>query len=196
LSFLSRLIPAAFFAVVCVAFWMDFVTTRRPTSLAWMVSEGLVVVLFVVRRTSADVSRSPADWIAAVFGTIVFLLVRPSDIALAPQAIALTLQMVGLAVQVTGKITLGRSFGAVAANRGVVTGGPYRIVRHPIYLGYLLSHIGFILANFSIWNMGVYAVGYALQIIRILAEERLLITDAGYREYRTKVRYRFIPGVF
>ena len=72
--------------------------------------------------------------------------------------------MVGLAVQVAGKAVLGRSFGAVAANRGVVTAGPYRWVRHPIYLGYLISHAGFILTNFSVRNTLIYAAGYVLQI--------------------------------
>ena len=47
---------------------------------------------------------------------------------------------VGLLFVIAGKITLGRSFGIVPANRGVVA-GPYTLVRHPIYAGYLLSHI-------------------------------------------------------
>lgn len=196
LSFLSRLIPASFFAFVCVLFWIDFRETGRLTSLAWIASEALVVVLFVVRRTTANVSRSPADWFAAVAGTTVFLMARPADVSLAPQAVALSLQMVGLTVQVAGKVVLGRSFGAVAANRGVVTRGPYRLVRHPIYAGYLLTHIGFLLANASVRNLAVYAIGYVLQVIRILAEERLLGSDATYREYRQQVRYRLIPGVF
>ena len=46
-----------------------------------------------------------------------------------------------------GKITLGRSFGVVPANRGVVVGGPYNFVRHPIYTGYLITHVAFLVAN-------------------------------------------------
>ena len=46
---------------------------------------------------------------------------------------------IGLAVVIVGKMTLGRSFGVVPANRGVVVGGPYRLVRHPIYTGYLIT---------------------------------------------------------
>ncbi len=196
LSFLSRLIPATFFAVVCVAFWRDFAETGRLTSLALIVSEGLVVALFVVRRYSDQVSRNPLDWVLAIGGTLAFLLVRPSQIALAPQAVGLALQVVGIAVQVVGKAALGRSFGAVAANRGVVIAGPYRLVRHPIYLGYLISHVGFIITNLSLRNGLIYGVGYALQIGRIVAEERVLRRDPTYEAYCARVKHRLLPGVF
>ena len=196
LSFLSRLIPASFFAVVCVSFWMDYRLTGRLTSLAWIASEGLVVVLYIIRRRSDQVSTNPLDWLVAVGGSLIFLMARPADYALVPQAVALALQMTGLGVQVAGKAVLGRSFGAVAANRGVVTGGPYRLVRHPIYLGYLLTHVGFFLADVSLRNILVYSVGYCFQIARIVAEERMLRRDASYSRYCELVHYRLIPGVF
>lgn len=196
LSFLSRLVPASFFAFMCIVFWMDFKETGRLTSLAWIASEGLVVALFVIRRFSEQVSRSPFDWFLAIGGTLAFLLVRPAEGALVPQAVGLFLQMSGLAVQVVGKAVLGRSFGAVAANRGIVTAGPYRVVRHPIYLGYLISHVGFILTNLSLRNALVYGLGYALQIGRIVAEERVLRRDPAYEAYCTRVRHRLVPGLF
>jgi protein-S-isoprenylcysteine O-methyltransferase Ste14 len=46
-------------------------------------------------------------------------------------------------------MVLGRSFGLLPAQRGLVVVGPYRFVRHPIYFGYLIGHIGFLLVNFS-----------------------------------------------
>jgi len=91
---------------------------------------------------------------------------------------------------------LGRSFGVVPAHRGLKLAGPYRFVRHPMYAGYLLSHLAFLTMNCTWWNVGVYAVLYGLQVPRLLAEERLLDTDLRYRAYRTKVRYRLIPGIF
>ena len=60
--------------------------------------------------------------------------------------------VIGLAIVIAGKMTLGRSFGLMPANRGIVSSGVYRIVRHPIYLGYLITHVAFIFANPSAWK--------------------------------------------
>ena len=84
----------------------------------------------------------------------------------------------------------------MAANRGVVSSGSYRLVRHPIYLGYLATHAGFLLTNPSVRNVAIYAVSYVFQFARICAEERILAQDGAYREYLQSVRYRLIPGVY
>ncbi|VWC19587.1 isoprenylcysteine carboxyl methyltransferase [Burkholderia lata] len=105
-------------------------------------------------------------------------------------------QIVGIALQLFAKLSLGRSFGLLPANRGVVSTGAYRFVRHPIYAGYLLSEIGFLLTNFSTRNLVTIGVWMLLQVGRISFEERVLSEDANYRAYKTQVRYRLIPGVF
>jgi protein-S-isoprenylcysteine O-methyltransferase Ste14 len=46
------------------------------------------------------------------------------------------------------------------------------------------------------WNLGVYVVTWALLILRIFAEEKLLSQDPVYRDYAAQVRYRLLPGVF
>jgi protein-S-isoprenylcysteine O-methyltransferase Ste14 len=195
-SILSRVLPASYFALSCIAFWNSFLETGKWTSLFWMVSEGAVVVLLVVRRPSHCISRNSMDWIAGIAGSFLFLLVRPSGAMLAPDAVGFALQLFGTAFQLYGKAVLGRSFGIVAANRGVVVKGPYRFVRHPIYLGYLITHAGFILSNWSLWNLSVYAAAYVFQVARIFAEERILMSDGKYSEYLRSVRFRMIPGVF
>ena len=79
-------------------------------------------------------------------------------------AAAITVMLAGILLQVAAKLALARSVGIVPANRGIKTSGPYRFLRHPMYAGYLLTHIGFLTLNPSWWNLAAYALCYALQI--------------------------------
>lgn len=196
LSVLSRVIPASYFTIVCYGFWMNFTQTGKWTSLLWMASEGLVVLLLIFRRNSDRISRNPWDWVIGIAGSLTVLLVRPAENALVPIALGSALQVGGTIFSIYGKAALGRSFGIVAANRGIVVEGAYRMVRHPIYLGYLVTHVGFLLANWSARNVALYIIEYFFQVYRILAEERFLIEDDSYRAYIGRVRYRLIPGIF
>jgi len=156
----------------------------------------VVVVLLVFRRPTRSLSRRPWDWLAGVAGSFLVLLVRPTGGTAVADAAGFALQLFGTVFQLYGKVALGRSFGIVAANRGVVSSGPYRLVRHPIYLGYLVTHAGFLLSNPSVRNVAIYAAAYLFQFARIHAEERILAQDGEYREYLRSVRYRLIPGVY
>ena len=102
----------------------------------------------------------------------------------------------GIAVTSGGLLSLARSFGIVASNRGVVQGGLYRWIRHPLYAGYLLSHVGFVIAYPTSWNLFCVLLADGAQLRRIDAEEQLLSMDPTYREYRARVRWRLVPGVF
>ena len=195
-SVLSRVIPAAYFSIACYGFWGNFLRTGRWTSLFWMGSEGIVVLLLVLRRESTSVSRSPWDWAVGIAGFFFVLLVRPASRGIVPDAVGVALQLAGTLFESYGKAALGRSFGIVAANRGIVVKGPYRFVRHPIYLGYLVTHIGFLLSNWSVRNLAIYAIAYFFQVARIFSEERILAEDDSYRAYRERVRFRLIPGIF
>jgi len=196
LSVLSKVLPAAYFAIVCFGFWKSFVQTGKWTSLLWIVSQALVILLLVFRRESHRISRNPWDWIVALGGSFTVLLVRPATTAIAPEALGVALQLAGIVFEIYAKVFLGRSFGIVPADRGIVVGGPYRIVRHPIYLGYFVTDIGFLLTNWSLRNLALYIVSYFFQISRILAEERILNEDESYRGYCERVRYRLIPFIF
>jgi protein-S-isoprenylcysteine O-methyltransferase Ste14 len=116
--------------------------------------------------------------------------------AIMPMDAVVLLMLGGVALQITAKLFLRRSFGIVAANRGIKIGGPYRFIRHPMYAGYILSQVGFLLANPSAWNLAVYSFCWGCQLCRILAEERLLIRDEAYRGLVERVPYRLIPKVF
>jgi len=174
-----------------------FVTQGGIGNLLLLASEGLVVFFILIRRTTSDVSLRAGDWLLAFSATAAALAVQPgSRSPLLPPFLLATLLLMGIFVQVHAKLVLARSFGCVPANRGLKFAGPYRYVRYPMYLGYLLSHVAFLLMNPTGWNLGVYVLCYALQVPRLLAEERLLREDAEYRDYMAAVRYRLIPGVF
>ncbi|HWU25837.1 MAG TPA: isoprenylcysteine carboxylmethyltransferase family protein [Rhizomicrobium sp.] len=167
----------------------------RPYNVLVLISEGLVAFFIVVRRRAAVVTMRGWDWIAAVTGTALPMTVRAGGHPLLPDAIGTILMLVGLVVAIVAKLTLRMSFGVAAANRGAVISGPYRIVRHPMYAGYLLVYAGFFLNNPSLWNFAVYAGAVAMLVARIFAEEGVLKEDPAYAAYKAKVHYRLVPGV-
>jgi len=90
---------------------------------------------------------------------------------------------------------LGRSFGIMIAARKIVTGGAYRIVRHPMYVTDTILRTSFILVNPSIYNLLLYVAATACYVYRAILEERFLSRLPEYREYMEKVRSRFVPGI-
>ena len=82
----------------------------------------------------------------------------------------------------------------VEPNQPVVTTGPYRIVRHPMYAGVLVILTLFPLALGSYWGLLAAPFTYGLIVWRLLDEERFLARNLpGYEEYCRTTRYRLIP---
>lgn len=104
--------------------------------------------------------------------------------------------VVGLVFVISGKLSLGRSLGFLPANRGIVGSGVYRVVRHPMYLGYLVIHVAFLLGHPSPWNVVVLVAADLALLVRVGLEERTLSPDPAYQCYKAAVRWRFVPGVY
>lgn len=93
--------------------------------------------------------------------------------------------------------TLGRSFGLLPAVRGVVTGGPFRYLRHPAYAGELGMVAACALASPRPWlALPLVPLAAGLIAARIQAEERLLSALPEYQAYAARVRFRLIPGIW
>lgn len=91
-------------------------------------------------------------------------------------------------------ITLGPRFGIAPADRGITTQGPYRILRHPMYLGELIFRLGMVLSSPQyISSILLSLVLVFIQCWRIQREELMI---EGYSCYKHLVPWRLIPGVW
>lgn len=167
----------------------------RLSLLLLVVFETTMVGLVFVRRDSTEVDFTATAVVAGLVGSFAALGFRPTgggeDLILGQ-----VIQFVGIALQLGASMSLGRSFGLVPANRGIKTGGLYRLVRHPFYFSYLITQTGYIINNPSTRNLLVLGVGIGFQVLRIRYEERLLLGDADYAEYTRSVRWHLVPGVW
>lgn len=193
---ISKVFILTLFSLMASAIAHDVADTGHVTGLLLLVSEALVVALTLVRRTAVLVDRSWKARLLTMCATFGPPLVRPGGLAVAPEMVTVLISVIGLMFVVLGKLSLGRSFGLAPANRGIVCRGLYRVVRHPIYLGYLITHIGFVLANPAPWNLTVLVIADVALLFRAVCEEQTLAQDPEYRVYMDRVRWRIVPGVF
>jgi protein-S-isoprenylcysteine O-methyltransferase Ste14 len=85
----------------------------------------------------------------------------------------------------------------VETGQKVASGGLYKFVRHPMYVGDVIMMVGMPLALGSYWGLLFVIPGVLVLVFRILDEEKLLTRELpGYREYAQHVRYRLVPNVW
>jgi protein-S-isoprenylcysteine O-methyltransferase Ste14 len=183
------------FAVAAISHWLA--TPSRLTLLLLVVANCFTTGLSLIVRTPRRRDWRPIAMLCALGGTYGCIAYNfKTGIEIVPQSIGVMLQMSGIAWQLFAKVSLRRSFGVLPANRGVVSRGAYRFIRHPMYLGYFVTDLGFLLTNFTVYNLCVLVVQMSCQVGRILQEERMLSGDEHYLAYRNQVRFRLIPTLF
>lgn len=193
----SRVVIGALFSLLAVNLLADFLHTGRITGLLMLVGESLVVVLTIVRRPAQAVDRSAVAGALTMASVVGPVLLRATDMSsVVPDSLTSVFSALGLALILVGKASLGRSFGLVPANRGVVVRGPYAVVRHPIYTGYLVTHVAFVVQHPSPWNACVLLMADSALVLRALREERVLSGDAEYQGYCRRVGWHLVPGIF
>jgi protein-S-isoprenylcysteine O-methyltransferase Ste14 len=179
--------------------WASFATWRktgRPAGAGAVVLELVLVVLFLARRAPKESSKAPLDWFATI-AAFTLLVARPvTDYSISESWLFEVIQFVGVAGSLWSLLSLGRSFGLVASNRGLQTRGPYRFVRHPIYAFYFFVWIGYLLESPSTRNFVVFSAAALCQFVRIYREEKFLRRDPAYEPYCRAVRYRLVPGIY
>lgn len=180
-----------FFAWRMISGYME---TGSSAQLIYLFDQFIIILFLVVRRATDNISLRLNDWLIGYAGTFTALLQGPtSGSPVFASTVILCLMVVGMIIHVTAKLTLRRSFGVVAANRGIKVNGAYQIVRHPMYLGYIISQTGFVLSGPTAWNMVVYLATVALLILRIEAEEQFLKRDAAYAGAAGS---KLVPGIY
>ncbi len=166
---------------------------ETPFNIVFLLAEGAVALFVLLRRPTDAISVRPFDWFVGITGTMLPMLLIPSGHGWIGGA---ALLMSGTAISLGAKFSLRRSFGVVAANRGIKRSGLYGAVRHPMYLGYFLSYSGMFILNPSLFNVAVLGLWAACQVARIQAEERVLLQDAAYQAHARMVRFRLMPFVY
>lgn len=196
--------------------WSDWAGTLAFTAIAvglWrqapefgvlilpgLIQELLIAISFLVRgRPSAGAPGWASRLVAYAnsFLVMVFILVaarvQPEWLRPTPQP---GLRTAGAVLWLAGAVLclwplwyLRRSFSLEPEARALVTSGPYRLARHPIYTVYLLINAGILLRHLTIPFAIVLAVWVALLLLRVRYEEGVLASAfPDYPEYRRRVR--------
>ncbi|HEY3063944.1 MAG TPA: isoprenylcysteine carboxylmethyltransferase family protein [Chloroflexota bacterium] len=210
---LSNLWPAYIFALPLAARVWSLVQSIRQTSQptpydqAMLLQEAvtivflaLVVILFAVRRRGIEGQR--ATWregLVALVGTFLLNVVAylPVDATTETGTLLASsvIVVVGTLFTIWSLATLGRCFGLLPEVRGLVLRGPYRMVRHPVYLGELVASLGILVAKPHPVIALTLAAFVVLQYWRTVFEERALAAayPGEYPAYRARVP-RLVPG--
>jgi len=190
------------FSVTSAELALLFFLTPTFTIVDWIyVSQHILVLGIALTRRPPEVQDHSLPSNASVviayaypYAQVLYLRWVPGHLAW--PAGGLVLVTLAACLSLASLLSLGRRFGVRPALRGLATRGPYRLVRHPMYLSYMIADIGY---NIQEWNFGtalMVMAGWASLLYRIFAEERILSHNAGWSAYVSLVRYRIIPGLW
>jgi protein-S-isoprenylcysteine O-methyltransferase Ste14 len=166
-------------------------------SLAFLI---LLVTLFVIRSQVRGPRASAGQGVVAILGTFILMfaaaLPTAADASTTNLLLSSAFALAGTLFAIWGLVALGRCFGIFPEVRGLVVRGPYRWVRHPVYVGEIVAAAGTLFARPHPLTVAFFVIFLGLQYWRTLYEERTLVAafPMEYSAYRNSVP-RLVPGV-
>lgn len=200
--FERRLADLLLFCVTLTELVILFWLTPTFTITDWIyVLQHFIVLGIALTRPHAQVrdysvASGMAVGIAYVYPYAQVIYLRWSSGHVAWPAAGLVLVTVAAGLSLVSLLTIGRFFGVRPALRGLVINGPYKFVRHPMYLSYVVADVGYNLQEWSPVTLLLVLVGWASLLYRIHAEERVLSQHPEWLAYVVLVRYRLFPGIW
>ena len=166
----------------------------------YLLQHVMVLVIAITRRPPAvqDHSLGVSAAVAVSYGypyAQVIYLQRIPGWSLWPEG-GIVLITSGALLSIVTLWTLGQRFGIRPALRGLTVDGTYRVVRHPMYLSYVLGDIGYNLQECNVGTAALVVTGWIAMIYRIESEERVMAHHPEWAAYRKTVRYRLLPGIW
>jgi len=162
----------------------------QPSILAWLYAfhNGLLAFFYMRRRPAKNYDRTGL-WLGMIAAFLPFMSpIHQIRWYLLVPALA------GYALILWSLITLGPRFGIAPADRGLTARGPYRFLRHPMYLGELIFRMVMILASPQVFSAFILCLVLVfIQCWRILREEKRI---DGYSCYMHLVPWRLVPGIW
>ncbi|TDX65948.1 protein-S-isoprenylcysteine O-methyltransferase Ste14 [Methylosinus sp. sav-2] len=159
----------------------------------------LIMLAILLRPPSLRTAKGVLPKLAGAAGFLLpsFIVAVPAvDLSPSTKAVSVGLVLLGTLVSIAATIWLGRSFSILPQARALVTEGPYRLVRHPLYAGELLALIGIMFRYQQPWALCLTLLSIAIQFPRMNFEERVLAEAfPSYKEYAGRTA-RLIPGVY